>query len=310
MDVIDRFLKYLEAELNLSPNTVSAYGRDLRSWADYATGGSRHELRVGDVTTSDIRSWLAQQSKAGCGAATLRRKAQSLRSFYKYLMRHEGISANPAADIIPAKMARSLPVQIKESETVSMLDNVISSTDNDPDSFTSVRDSLILEMLYATGMRCSELTDLRDDAVDTISATMRVIGKRRKERVIPFGRPLAEAIDNYRQLRSQIADSETPALFVSLRGRPMNRRSVYSIVHNAMAEAGIHASRLSPHVMRHSCATDMLNNGADLNTVSRLLGHASLATTQIYTHLTYRDLQTNYEHAHPRAKKKGNNYGT
>ena len=191
-----------------------------------------------------------------------------------------------------------------------MLDNIVSATDNDPDSFTTVRDSLILEMLYATGMRCSELTDLRDDAVDTASATMRVVGKRRKERVIPFGRPLAGAIDNYRQLRSQIADSETPTLFVSLRGRPMNRRSVYTIVHNAMTEAGIHASRLSPHVMRHSCATDMLNNGADLNTVSRLLGHASLATTQIYTHLTYRDLQTNYEHAHPRAKKKGNNYGT
>lgn len=311
MDTIDRFIRYLEAELNLSPNTVAAYARDLRQWESFATGDGAREFRPDDVTASDLRTWLAAERRTECSARTLRRKTQSLRAFYRYLMTTEGLKSNPAADIDTARLPRPLPVFVRQSETGAMLD-AMERDAADTDDFTSVRNALMVEMLYQTGMRSQELIDLEDDAVDTAASRMRVMGKRRKERIIPFGPRLAAMIDDYRARRARATGvSATDAFFVRPDGRPLYRRLVWSVVHTAMADAGVHASRMSPHVLRHSCATDMLNAGADLNSVRELLGHASLATTQVYTHLTYRDLLNNYQHAHPRAQsRKETNHGS
>lgn len=300
MELIEKFLKYMEVELNLSPNTLAAYRRDLKAWRDYATGGSGRDFQPMDMTTGDLRRWLAFERRRGCSVATLRRKTQSLRAFFRYLMRHHGLACNPALDIVNAKLPKPLPAVVKTAETGAMLDAEVDSGD-----FRQVRDALVLEVLYDCGLRCQELIDLQDAAVDTRGMSMRVMGKRRKERIVPFGPVLARRIDDYRESRATVTGvPATDTFFVRPDGQPLYRKLVYNIVHDAMTAAGVHATRLSPHVLRHSCATDMLNAGADLDAVRQMLGHASLATTQIYTHLTYRDLQYNYQHAHPRALKK------
>lgn len=306
MELIEKFLSYMSVELNLSANTVAAYRRDLMAWRADAVSDGRRDFRPMDMKASDLRRWLALERRRGCSVATLRRKTQSLRSFFRYLMRRHGLTANPADEITGVRMPRPLPAVAKQAETRAMLDAEV-----DPTDFRQVRDALIVEMLYDCGLRCQELVDLQDSGVDTVGMTLRVMGKRRKERIVPFGKPLADKIKAYRELRAkQTGLSATDTLFVRDDGNPLYRKLVYNVVHSSMLGAGVHAPRLSPHVLRHCCATDMLNAGADLDAVRQMLGHASLATTQIYTHLTYRDLQHNYQHAHPRALKKGGNYGT
>lgn len=304
MDAIDRFLRYISAELNFSPNTVAAYRRDLESWRDHATAGGRRPLDAASMTPSDLRTWLAAKRRRECSAMTLKRRLSSLRSFYRYMMRHEGLGANPAAELVAARLPKPLPVSVRPAETASMLDSADEDAAADDATFVQIRDALILEMFYATGMRCSELIDLRDADVSTTRMTLTVMGKRRKERQIPMTPRVAAMTRRYRQSREEtVGTSTAEAFFVRPDGQPLYRKLVYNIVHDAMTAAGVHASRLSPHVMRHSCATDLLNGGADLESVRSLLGHASLATTQIYTHLSYRDLQHNYQLAHPRAQK-------
>lgn len=309
----EEFLDYLTREQSCSPHTVAAYRTDLRLWAEYATGGSPETLRPMDVTTADLRVWIASLSRQGASAATVRRKVQALRAFFRYLMRYHGLKSNPATMLTLARLPRRLPLYVRPEETEKMLGD-LPDTPAEGDDFTSVRNRLILEMLYDTGIRCSELTGLLDVNVDTRACELKVHGKRNKDRIIPIGTGLARLIDGYRALReadkaTSQGSADTAPLFVSTRGNALNRRIVYGIVHDAMASAGVHASRLSPHVMRHSFATDMLNAGADLNSVKQLLGHASLASTQVYTHISDRELQLNYQHAHPRALKKGGQHG-
>ncbi|MCM1519418.1 MAG: tyrosine-type recombinase/integrase [Lachnoclostridium sp.] len=305
---IDSFIEYLRLELNYSDCTVSAYRSDLRAWAQQLTAGKPETLNAADVAVTDLRLWLAEMSREGLAASTIRRKVQSVRAFYRYLMCHHGATSNPASALTLPKLPRRLPLYIRPEETSAMLDEADREADTD---FISARNALILELLYATGMRCSELTGLKDINVNTSSRELKVHGKRNKDRIIPIGPSLASMIDGYRTMReaspatAQGLHSPAAPLLVSAKGAPLNRRTVYSVVNDAMSAAGIHAARLSPHVMRHSCATDMLNAGADLNSVKQLLGHASLASTQVYTHISNRELQLNYQHAHPRALKKG-----
>ena len=206
-------------------------------------------------------------------------------------MRTGELSVNPVAGLNPGRLPRRLPVNVRPEETERML----TAMADDVDSFDAARDRLLMEMFYQTGMRCSELIGLRDDRVDTLRGELRVTGKRNKERVIPFGASLGRMIDDFRALRS---DSDGPGaaapgdpLFTRRDGRPLYRKLVYNVVHEAMQANGVHAARLSPHVMRHSFATDMLAGGADLTGVQQLLGHASLATTQIYTHISIQELK-------------------
>jgi len=311
MELIELFLSHLFLELGYSANTVEAYGRDLRQWADFATDGKPVALQPLDVTRSDLRLWVAHLASSHNKPPTIKRKVSSLRSFYRFLLRRGDIAVNPAARLTLPKPSKVLPVYVRHEETESILDAPVSA-----DDFSSVRDRLILDILYNTGMRCSELIGLKDSDVDTSRCELKVLGKRNKERVIPFGKELAEAIDAYRLLRDSSPATSvcrrdlTAPLMVKDDGKPLYRKMVYSVVHRMLSEGGAHAARLSPHVMRHSMATDMLNDGAPIASVQQLLGHASLTSTQVYTHVTYRDLKHNYQLAHPRAQNnKGGHYG-
>lgn len=294
----DDFLTYIRCELNYSAHTVLSYKTDLLQWIEWSTGGKVDEFEPRDVTTGDLRQWILHlSSQQGCKARTLRRKATTLRSFYHYLMQRGVVDRNPAADIILAKPDKSLPTFIRPVETKELFDSEF-----DREDFVETRNRLMLLMLYTTGMRRAELIGLRDVNVDTNRCELKVLGKRNKERVIPFGTELKEMIERYRSLREEQTIERPESFFVRPGGLPLYPSLVENVVHRELA-GKVHASKLSPHVLRHSCATDLLNNGADITAVQQLLGHSSLRTTQIYTHLTYSELKQNYQHAHPRAKK-------
>ncbi|MDE6449704.1 MAG: tyrosine-type recombinase/integrase [Muribaculaceae bacterium] len=296
--LIEDFLTYTRCELNYSAHTVLSYRTDLEQWREWSTGGNPDDFDPTDMTTADIRQWilhLSQNEKNN--PRTIRRKATTLRSFYRYLMKIGKTDRNPAADIILAKPDKPLPTFIRPSETKEFFDDEF-----DRENFIETRDRLITLMLYTTGMRRAELIGLKDVNVDCSRGELKVSGKRNKERIIPFGDELNEMITLYRTLRDR-ETIETPEMFfVRPGGLPLYPMLVERIVKNTLT-GHAHASRLSPHVLRHSCATDLLNNGADITAVQQLLGHSSLSTTQIYTHLTYRELKQNYQLAHPRAQK-------
>ena len=296
-DIIDKYLQYIKLELNLSEHTQVAYGNDLRQWEQFLTGGGE-QLDVASVTASDIRAWLLQLSGSGGSARTLRRKVQAVRSFYKWLMRNGTVVVNPAASVELARVPKRLPQLVREDSVDSLLDSKIDDAD-----FEQVRNRLIVMMLYETGMRRGELIGLLDKNVDTAKGELKVHGKRDKDRIIPFGTELADWIEKYRSLRDDQA-LEGEHFFVRESGEPLYPMLVYRIVREALTEAGV-TSKRSPHVLRHTFATSMLNDGAALNSVKELLGHESLATTQIYTHVTFSELKNNYKLAHPRALKKG-----
>lgn len=306
--MIDSFLTYIRCELNFSDCTVSSYHSDISQWYAFAASASLAgcDIHTAEpdptrVTLNDLRLWVSYLSSEGIGVASIRRKIQAVRAFYKYLLKRGLCDVNPAADLRPAKLPRRLPVCVRPDEIAAVLDDDVDDSD-----FVDFRDRLIIYMLYATGMRVSELVNLRDDAVDCSRCELKVLGKRNKERVIPFGRALSEMVEHYRILRDKQVASFDAGLtfFVRPDGRPLSRVMAYYIVKGKL-DGRVAAKKHSPHVLRHSCATDLLNNGADITAVCQLLGHQSLATTQIYTHLSYRELLNNYKLAHPRALKSG-----
>lgn len=301
--LIDSFLTYMRCELNYSAHTVLSYSSDIFQLADYLTnaGGSLAIIKADfdpvSVTESDIRAWVATRAAKGDSRRTLRRKIQSIRAFYRYLNLIGKSLDNPAADVTVARPAEDLPVALREEETNSLLDEAFDETD-----FIASRNHLIMLLLYSTGLRRSELISLRDADIDLSRCELKVLGKRNKERVIPFGSELTDAIGNFRDLRRERGIDDAPNLLTRPDGRPLYPKIVHDVVKKALT-GNVHASRISPHVLRHSFATDMLNNGAELNAVQQLLGHSSLSTTQIYTHISYRELKQNYQQAHPRAQK-------
>lgn len=296
--LVDDFLTYIRCELNYSAHTVLSYTTDLTQWQQWATDGKVEEFNALDMTTGDLRQWILHLSESGCKARTLRRKATALRSFYHYLMLRGVTDRNPAADIVLAKPDKPLPSFIRPVETKELFDS-----EYDKEGFMSTRNRLMLLMLYTTGIRRAELIGLRDVNVDAARGELKVLGKRNKERIVPFGAELKEMIEIYRGLREEQTIEEPEYFFVRPGGLPLYPKLVERVVKDGLI-GHVHAPRLSPHVLRHSCATDLLNNGADITAVQQLLGHSSLRTTQIYTHLTYSELKQNYQQAHPRAKKR------
>lgn len=298
---VERFLQYMRLERNLSWRTVDLYRRSLDQWEAYMTAGGR-PLDLQSVTEGDIRSWLMYRSGQGDCSGTLRHKLQALRALYRYLMRHGEMTTNPAAQVELAKLAKPLPKFVREKTVDAALD-----ADIDKDDFTQVRDRLVVMLLYETGIRLSELIGLQDAAVDVVKRELKVRGKRDKDRIVPFGDELAMWVTDYRRLRADVP-AQCGNLLLTSKGKPLYPSLVYHVVHDSLATAG-GTGKLSPHVLRHTFATVMLNNGAELNNVKELLGHESLAATQVYTHVTLSELQHNYELAHPRALKKGGYYG-
>ena len=289
----DAFYNFIRCETTRSPHTVFAYKRDIEQFRHFLTAELMHaDDDPRKASYADLRLWVASLSSQGMSTTTILRKMSALRTFFGYLMRHHGLEVNPASRLVAPRRPHNLPHFIPKEETEQTIEGMEAFSDD----FTLARNALIVDMLYSTGMRESELVDLKNADVDLARGELKVLGKRNKERIIPFGAELSSMIKHYRTLRDTLPGaSTTEEFFLRPDGQPLYRQLVYRVVHRTLTEAGVSTARRSPHVLRHSFATDMLNNGADLNAVQKLLGHQSLETTQRYTHLTYRELQQNYK---------------
>lgn len=290
------FESNLRYELNRSPLTIEAYLRDLREFESWLE--KENSKRVEDAESLDIRRWLSAITQDGLSARSARRKTQSLRAFYRFLQKRGEAESNPAADVATAKIAKQLPEFINETD----LEEILETTANAADT-RGQRDHLILNLLYSTGIRQAELLAINDSHIDFFSEQIVINGKRSKQRIVPAHKSLLREIADWQKSR----DKEWPAEadcsdrpLIAVRGRRMSRQTLYNIVNRLLVPAG--CNRKSPHTIRHSFATAMLNDGADLNSVKEFLGHASLQSTQIYTHLTAAQLRKAYSEAHPRCK--------
>lgn len=306
--IIDTFISYLRYEQGRSELTTGVYSRELKAFAGFITGDNpANRFDPLSVTTDDVRLWIDHLSRQGISRRTVRKKLSAVSSFYRFLIHRREATFNPVDDIAPARLEKKLPVYVRQDEMQEVIESL--PAEAAPHSaFEKQRNALIVLMLYSTGMRRAELISLKDAAVDTARSELKVLGKRNKERIIPFGEELRQAIESYRRARSRCLGSQTPPedFFVRPDGTPLYPMLVQRVVKEALTGHS-NAARLSPHTLRHSFATDMLNNGAELTAVQQLMGHASLATTQIYTHITFRELLKNYRLAHPRAARNTNN---
>ena len=301
--MLQKFIKYIRYEKSYSSHTVLSYNNDISQFEEYLlqqTGVVDHTLVDSDIIRNYI-VWLMEQQIT---PRSVGRKLSALRTFYKYLVKLGFITSSPVSMVSKPKSAKPLPSFVKQSDMSLLLDGAEASSED----FVSVRDSLILDILYQTGMRRAELMQLRDNDVDMSARTIRVNGKRNKQRIIPYGAKLQSSIERYIEVRNKEVGGDVKALFVRENGEPLYPMMVYRIVKGGLSQVST-LSKLSPHVLRHTFASAMLNNGAEMDSVKELLGHASLTSTQVYTHITFEELKHNYNQAHPRALKKGGLYG-
>ena len=301
--MVEQFIQYLRYERNYSSHTVLAYRKDLEQFSLFLTD----EYGVDDLSRADadmIRFWLLRLMEEGLSARSVNRKLSSLKSFWRYLLAKGLAKENPCRKLLSPKVHKSLPSFLKKEEMESLLDDACES--EDMSEFVAKRNRLMIEMLLQTGMRRSELMGLALSDVDVSSCLLRVKGKRDKQRLIPFGPMLQSMIQDYLDSRAQWqAQCEdlydfSDCLFVRENGKPLYPQLVYRLVHDKLSQCSSLAKK-SPHVLRHSFATTLLNNGAQLNAVKELLGHANLSATEVYTHTTFEELKQVYKQAHPRA---------
>ncbi|MFW6163243.1 MAG: tyrosine recombinase XerC [Planctomycetota bacterium] len=294
--LIDRFLGYLETERGCSPQTLRAYAGDLMRFALFAAPDA-DEFDPATISVMQLRHYLAHLREAGAARTTIARKVASLRSFYRFLVREGVVSDNPATDLTVPRVQKRLPVFLDEDQVERLLEAPATA---EP---AGRRDRAILEMLYSTGMRISELRAVSLEDLDLIGEVVRAKGKGKKERFVPLGTAAVEALRDYLAVRDQIAQrrrTNRRALFVNKAGGRLSERGIRRIFHKYARRVGL-PDRVSPHTLRHSFATHMLNHGADLRSVQELLGHASIASTQIYAHVTTEQLRKIYNKHHPRA---------
>ncbi len=293
--MIESFLIHLRFEKKLSRNTEVTNGNDLSQLKAFFT----KTFSTTDISTADhtmIRAWIVELVEAGVGPSSVNRKIACLRTFYKFLLKQEVLDKDPMAKINVLKTSKRLPGFVKEEDMVKLLDNQLF-----PDTFEGQRDRLILEMFYGTGIRLSELLYLKETSVDLSSRTIKVLGKRNKERVIPFSAALVTLIEHYLTIRNREVELKDHGnFFVRANGESCYPMMIYKIVKKNLGRFQTIEKR-SPHVLRHTYATHLLNNGAELTAVKDLLGHTSLAATQVYTHNSIDKLKKVFEQAHPKA---------
>ncbi|OKZ10447.1 MAG: tyrosine recombinase XerC [Bacteroides oleiciplenus] len=294
MWLTDSFLDYLQYERNYSEETIKSYREDLRQFEEFARG------EIGDSAPSEVkaelvREWIVSLMDKGYTSTSINRKLSSLRSFYKFLLRRGEVTVNPLQKVVGPKNKRPLPAFLKESEMDKLLDEV-----DFGEGFKGCRDHMIIEMFYATGMRLSELIGLDDKDVDFSSSLIKVTGKRNKQRLIPFDEELKITMTEYVNVRNESVLNRTDAFFVRETGERLTRSIVENLVKRNLSKV-VTLKKRSPHVLRHTFATIMLNHDAELGAIKELLGHESLATTEIYTHTTFEELKKVYNLAHPRA---------
>jgi integrase/recombinase XerC len=294
---VSLFLQYLQYEKNYSSHTVSAYENDLQQFIHFACGPE--PFRPQEIGTKIVREWIVSLMEDGYSPLSVNRKLSAVKSFYKYLYRCKQIDRNPIRKVVGPKAGKALPSFIKDRDMHNLLPG---DTEETGKNFESERNNAIVDMFYSTGVRCSELIGLNDEDVDFNAYLIKVTGKRNKQRLIPFSASLKTSLSAYRTLRDEtIAGQDySGAFFTRPDGRPLTSNMVYHIVRKKLSEVP-NLSKRSPHVLRHTFATSMLNHGADLNAVKELLGHSSLASTEVYTHTTFEELKKTYHQAHPRA---------
>ena len=292
---MNEFLQYLQYEKNYSAHTVLSYHTDLLQFCEFLQTDPDC-FQPTEVQFTQIQQWVLSLMNADLSARTVSRKISTLKSFWRFLLKRGLATSNPTLKIILPKTKKPLPAFFKENEMSTVLDNPFI-----PDNFEAMRDQFIITLFYLTGIRLSELINIKDTDIDLNEGSLRVIGKRNKQRIIPIDLTLCNSVKHYIQLRDDEIQSAGTYLFVRKNGLKLYPKKVYNLVHDCMSEiSSLH--KRSPHVLRHTFATAMLNGGADINAVKELLGHSSLAATQVYTHTGFDELYNIYKHAHPRAK--------
>lgn len=292
MEEIETFLKYLNYERNYSKETIRSYSLDLFQFEEFA---KECELQLKEVNPNTVREWIVQLMDNGSSVSSINRKLSTLRSFYKFLLKQGELSADPMRKISGPKKKKPLPVFVKEKEMDRLLDDIDFGND-----FKGRRDKLIIQLFYETGIRLAELVGLNDADVDFGAMVIKVTGKRNKQRIIPFGEELGKAMQDYLAERARTVQKPSGAFITKENGDRVTRSNVQYIVKQNLSKVTTVKKR-SPHVLRHTFATSMLNHQAELGAIKELLGHESLATTEVYTHTTFEELKKAYNQAHPRA---------
>lgn len=291
--MVESFIKYLQLEKRFSPHTITAYSKDLQQFSDFLVD-TFEIFKIEKAEHPHLRSWVVHLMDSGVTSRTVNRKIVSLKSFYKFLQRREFIEVNPASRLKSLKVPKDLPNFVKESEMDNLLDKLTFE-----ENFKGQRDKLLLEMLYATGMRLSELIGLTNQSINYYEKTVKVLGKRNKERIVPLHKEVIDQVEKYKKLKNEIS-VKSEKLLVTNSGNDLYPQFVYNTVKRYLTQVTT-LSKRSPHVLRHTFATHLLNKGADLNAVKDLLGHASLASTQVYTHNSIEKLKAVFDQAHPKA---------
>jgi integrase/recombinase XerC len=293
--IIQSFLDYLKFQKRYSEHTIISYQNDLISFFDFI------ELKFGDILLEEInasfvRSWLADLKEHGMESKSINRKISSLKSFFKYQLKQGVLEVSPMVTIVSPKIKKRLPQFVEEKDIATLFKHV-----EFPDTWEGKTDRLLFELLYNTGMRRAELVNLKESQIDKGNTTIKVLGKGNKERVLPVSKELMKSIRQYiLDKRTEFEKVDAMILLVNKKGKKLDPKQVYNIVKRYLSEVTT-IDKKSPHVLRHSFATHLMNNGADLNAVKELLGHSSLAATQVYTHNTIEKLKDIHKKAHPKA---------
>ena len=288
------FIQYLQFQKRYSQNTILSYQTDLTDFFDYLV--TQFSItNVAETKPTFIRSWLAQLKEKGIKSKSINRKISTLKSFFKYQLKQQTITVSPMATINTQKVSKRLPIFIEEKETNTLFNYV-----EFPTTWAGKTDMLILQLLYNTGMRRAELLELKERQIDKYNSTVKVLGKGNKERIIPVSKELMQTIEEYIAQKQQLKEANTEVLLVNEKGKKLYAKYLFNTTKKYLGEVTT-LSKKSPHVLRHTFATHLMNNGADLNAVKELLGHSSLAATQIYTHNTIEKLKDAHKKAHPKA---------
>lgn len=290
---LEQFLKYLKFQKRYSHHTVTAYENDILQFSTFL---SSIEQNFSTANHQSVRAWIVNLMDDGLESKSVNRKISSLRSFYKYLLKEDIVSKNPIVRVQTPKVAKKLPAFVSEEKLNALLNNNTFTNE-----FESVRDKLILELLFGTGIRLNELLQLKTNDVYLSEKTLKVLGKRNKERIIPINTALIEILKSYTSIIKNLNfETSTEKLIVTNKGKPAYPKLIYRIVNKYLSLITTQDKK-SPHILRHTFATSLLNKGADINAIKDLLGHANLAATQVYTHNSIERLKLIYKQAHPKA---------
>lgn len=289
-----KFIDYLRYEKRYSDHTLKAYDTDLKLLEEFLR--SDFEIDSPDqCETVHLRSWVAAMMEDKISPRSINRKISSARSFFKWRMKHHGLVRNPAADLMLPKVPKRLPVYVEEGQMEDLFPPEVF-----PEGYNGLRDRAVIELFYHTGMRSAELTELKKNAFDSESRTIKVLGKRNKERIVPVGKIISELLETYEKERDALpVIKDRACFFLTEKGTKLYPKLVYRLVNHYLGSVSS-LQKKSPHVLRHTFATHMLNRGADLNAIKELLGHASLAATQVYTHNSIEKLKEIHRKAHPK----------